>query len=356
MGLTLFQFSLDEKESHMSDSRLFWVDYARGLGIILVVYGHVLSGIYNADLGISPSFYVFTHNVIYSFHMPLFFFLSGLFVHQSLVKRGVQKFFVDKARFILYPYLIWSLLKGGIKIALLNFTNESAELSDLLAIWYLPLGHFWFLYVLVLMYIVYAVSLQIRMFYLQMLVVASLVLFFFPIDLKIASLDQFSANFLFFVFGVIYQKYSLDKLVNKKSFLYASVLIPCLFLTGAIFTFSKLNGLYSLHPAMVLPLSLMGIAAVVYISKYLAEKETLRVIKIFGFYSLAIYLAHTIFGSGIRIIMDKFMGLQNIGIHILAGMLVGIIVPVFLYQFSMKWNFPYLFELRRRLPKTSPTN
>lgn len=44
-----------------------WVDIAKGIGIILVVMGH-------ANCPEIP------HGIIYSFHMPLFFFLSGLFI------------------------------------------------------------------------------------------------------------------------------------------------------------------------------------------------------------------------------------------------------------------------------------
>nr|WP_276330832.1 acyltransferase family protein [Serratia inhibens] len=56
-----------------------WVDYAKGIGIILVVFDHVNRGLYSANIHLSESFYQLTDSVIYSFHIPLFFFLSGLF-------------------------------------------------------------------------------------------------------------------------------------------------------------------------------------------------------------------------------------------------------------------------------------
>ena len=48
--------------------RINYIDVARGIGILLVVMGH------NDFAAISP----FMHKFIYSFHMPLFFFLGGL--------------------------------------------------------------------------------------------------------------------------------------------------------------------------------------------------------------------------------------------------------------------------------------
>ena len=41
------------------------VDIAKGIGILLVVYGHLHNPI---------------NTFIYAFHMPLFFFLSGFFI------------------------------------------------------------------------------------------------------------------------------------------------------------------------------------------------------------------------------------------------------------------------------------
>jgi fucose 4-O-acetylase-like acetyltransferase len=40
------------------DDRAPWVDYAKGIGIILVVYGHVSRGLFNAGLEMSESTYL----------------------------------------------------------------------------------------------------------------------------------------------------------------------------------------------------------------------------------------------------------------------------------------------------------
>ncbi|MCF6277165.1 MAG: acyltransferase family protein [Anaerolineales bacterium] len=49
--------------------RIQYLDIAKGIGILLVVLAH-------NDLG---AYHPFLHQFIYSFHMPLFFFLSGMF-------------------------------------------------------------------------------------------------------------------------------------------------------------------------------------------------------------------------------------------------------------------------------------
>jgi len=58
-------------------SRLSWVDVAKGIGIILVVYGHIARGLVSAHLMPDDAVFRMVDSAIYSFHMPLFsFFLE----------------------------------------------------------------------------------------------------------------------------------------------------------------------------------------------------------------------------------------------------------------------------------------
>ena len=56
------------------EKRVESVDIAKGIGIVLVVMGH------NDFALISP----FAHELIYSFHMPMFFFMSGMFFRPDM--------------------------------------------------------------------------------------------------------------------------------------------------------------------------------------------------------------------------------------------------------------------------------
>ncbi|MDB5799946.1 MAG: acyltransferase 3 [Rhodocyclales bacterium] len=77
-----------------------WVDVAKGLGILLVVIGHVWNG--------TPKAF------IYMFHMPLFFFLSG---YLSTVRNDKGKFLADKSISLLIPYVAFVVLLGSREIA-----------------------------------------------------------------------------------------------------------------------------------------------------------------------------------------------------------------------------------------------
>lgn len=51
----------------MSKDRFLWLDTLKVMAIYLVVLGHIVSTTYQPDL----------KGIIYSFHMPLFFMISG---------------------------------------------------------------------------------------------------------------------------------------------------------------------------------------------------------------------------------------------------------------------------------------
>lgn len=89
--------------------RLVYIDILRAFAIFLVTLGHVTEyGGYGQGL---------LHGVIYSFHMPLFFAISGFVAmyglrgsDASLDFKGFLRYAFKKFRFILIPYLVWGLV------------------------------------------------------------------------------------------------------------------------------------------------------------------------------------------------------------------------------------------------------
>src|SRR5258706_10382589 len=64
--------------------RADWVDVAKGIGIVLVVFGHAVDGLLKARLADAGSGWAAAYFAVYTFHMPLFFLLAGLFVQERL--------------------------------------------------------------------------------------------------------------------------------------------------------------------------------------------------------------------------------------------------------------------------------
>ena len=104
----------DMLEPITSGTRSNVVDIVKGVAIILVVLGHTAQGMVHRGWW-DKSGAAFTHTFIYSFHMPAFFFVAGLFVTGSIAKRGSKHFAVDKMRTILYPYVLFALISVTIE-------------------------------------------------------------------------------------------------------------------------------------------------------------------------------------------------------------------------------------------------
>ena len=82
------------RESKTCNTRIEWVDLSKGIGILFVMYGHCY-------LEWKYCYW------IYSFHMALFFFLSGYTFHAD--KTNHTLFVIKKIKTILIPYLFFAV-------------------------------------------------------------------------------------------------------------------------------------------------------------------------------------------------------------------------------------------------------
>src|ERR1700744_1504535 len=123
--------------------RIAWIDVAKGIGISLVVFGHVERGLAAAHI-LQSSAWIAIDFYLYAFHMPLFMFIAGLNAPQSRDKPGFVK---RRGLSVAYPYLVWSLIQGSVQVVLAQYTNNPASWHDVAAILWHPISPFWFLYV-----------------------------------------------------------------------------------------------------------------------------------------------------------------------------------------------------------------
>lgn len=84
----------------MITKRIEWIDISKGIGAILVIIGHCV--------------YIggYVHNWIFSFHMQLFFIISGLFFTQSPFLSCVKK----KYKQLIVPYMVFCLIGFALSI------------------------------------------------------------------------------------------------------------------------------------------------------------------------------------------------------------------------------------------------
>lgn len=331
-------------ESHVLTEphpRLEWVDYAKGIGIILVVYGHVLRGIKDAAMGIFPEFFYYSDNIVYSFHMPLFFFLSGMFVNKSLSKG--KGFIGDKIKTIVYPYFLWSLISGGVQVLMSNYTTKGRQIEDLFVILHQPLGEYWFLYVLFLCYLLYAFLA--RFFSVYLIFSAAVAAYFLvpyvePWVLNVIKL--LLKNFVFFVLGALFVSLaSWEKSPKPSAWAVLAIIVVFFLLQAASFPAHIENFL-----TVELLLAVFGIFMVITASMALAQGRGVPVLRYIGSLSLPIYVSHVLAASGIRIVLSKFLHYNDVTVHAILGMTLGLLFPIFLVYLTRKINFPYLFVLK----------
>lgn len=122
----------------MNTKRITYLDFAKGIGILFVVLGHIEY--------ISEGLRGF----IASFHMPLFFIISGMLIaHKSEEKNDFKSTIVKKSKGILIPYFWFSLLYFFIdimnvvlnKIDMKTFTQNaisSVTFYGVSVLWFLP--------------------------------------------------------------------------------------------------------------------------------------------------------------------------------------------------------------------------
>jgi fucose 4-O-acetylase-like acetyltransferase len=308
-----------------------WVDYAKAFGIILVVYGHVARGIANAGIKGDESTYYLIDSIIYSFHMPLFFFLSGLFFVSSLKRRGAYPLFKNKLETILYPYVVWSILQGTVELILSNYTNGNVTITQIAALLWAPRAQFWFLYALFLVslvgIIIYA---KLSVEYYELVLVFAIIAYINRHELAFIPLTSFVLhNFVFFALGVVF--YQKKELVAK----YNDFILPVLFITFVTLQWYfhiQLNLLYTTEKYWLA--LLVAICSILFVSSLSISllRFKLKWLAFLGKASLGIYVMHILAGSGTRIILHKFLT-DDVLTHLVVGTAVGVLFPLMIITF-----------------------
>ncbi|GAX05144.1 fucose 4-O-acetylase [Secundilactobacillus pentosiphilus] len=314
------------------NERIDWVDVAKGLGILLVIYGHAIGGIMNSSgVQISRALYD-TYNVIYGFHMPLFFFLSGLFA-SKWVQREWHLAFKQKALTLVIPYFIWTFITGTVMAISKRFTNSGLGFRNVLWSPIAPFSEYWFLYVLFFSFVIYYFG--IRIIGKSGLFSLAIVLFFLrPFIYHFWIFDAFSLDFLFFMVGTaILQRKSLKRflLVSKVKF-FCSILIFIFVNIIYVKVLSFDNYLFGSY-FKIFTIS-VGILFAIYLSQFIVKSRWLNnAVSYLGRCSMAIYVMHLIPIAGSRIVAIKFLKVSNtfglsiiISIIALVTCLVGYII------------------------------
>ena len=139
-------------------NRIRWIDTARCLGLCLILFCHI------------PPRYGSFHDLIYCFHVPLFFLLSGIFLKDDISLNGIRRSF----KRLIIPYFIYNiilqlilciytLIHGGHPLPGLIASTMGALIgsSKVESPWHLLVGPSWFPPALFIARIVAQISIRI---------------------------------------------------------------------------------------------------------------------------------------------------------------------------------------------------
>lgn len=344
--------------SVLQKSRLAWVDYLRGIAIILVVYRHVLLGIQNSGMTL-PTAWLNANIMFFSFRMPLFFILSGIFISGSLKKKTLGRIIYSKFELLLYPYFIWATIQITIQLFASHWINAHRSPKDYLEIFYQPanIDQFWYLPALfnsTLVYLLTKTKLKLRG-WMQLLL--GLALFFLsPFCRQVSMMSNWMEYYIFFAIGDTFSTWFFhDKFQSFIRYRFTVLyLLPVFIVTQYLYLRLYLaSPTHDVQLVFFLPIALYGCLTMCALAYRLQSWDILRFLRVLGFHSLYIYVMHVIVAACVRVILTKIFGIHEPLILLFAGIVFAPTIPVMIYNlFIFEKPLYFLFALRR-YPKSS---
>ncbi|MFV0280370.1 MAG: acyltransferase family protein [Rhodoblastus sp.] len=301
----------------MSAQRQVWQDRAKGIGIVLVVFGHAMRGLTGAHIAPDTPAIQAVDYTLYLFHMPLFFLLAGLNVERS-ARKGAQSFLRDKLHTIVWPYLLWSIAQGLVLVRLSGAVNIPLTYGDLARILWAPISQFWFLYALMVCHLAYLAFRGRKAILLPLAAIgfaASPLAPFLPAKILF--------NFTFYALGLLVAPQIADWLARLSS---PRVLAFVCAGFGALVVAGLQTGIAFDNP-LSLPAALAGIALTLLVSSLLHGRVG-QVAEIVGRMSMTIYILHLFAAGGARVVMQKLGVPADVVVYAVATTFVGIAVPM----------------------------
>lgn len=325
--------------------RQAWIDIARAVALVLVVAGHTERGLVAAGLipvATADGF----DRAIYSFHIPLFFVISGLLFAQSIRQHPFMLSWKIRTLRLAKPCLVWSIVLLGLIVLAADLANTPVSPGDALAgvllLPFQPVSIFWFLYTLLICMCVSGLAVEYWHFTPIKLLFWSFVLHLVYL-IWLSGLQtgiglqfvRFGEHQLYFAAGFFLAPSILSNettlLGNWKSpkFIGAfAVLMAACFLAAAI-VLIEFN--LSYHSAIGTLAALSASAAILgacYLSIKIGNWTAPTTVLTISSETLAIFCMHVPFIAAARLAMVH-LGITSAAVHLLAGTVIGLSGPLF---------------------------
>lgn len=272
----------------MAASRIAWVDYAKGICIILVVMMHAVT-----SYAVLVPGWTWLHNVVefaFPFRMPDFFLIAGLFLSRTI--DGPLKDYIDKkVVHFLYFYILWLAIQMAVVELDVLVADPIEFVRQFLFALIEPYQTMWFVHMLAIFYIVTRLIRKIPVAF--VFAGAALLQTFYHAGFETGwgVIDRFMDRYLYFYVGYACAPVIFD--FAAKAGKRAIVTVPLLIGWGVL-NWTMIQ--YDLHesPLTSIVMAFMGAAAVVATGSLLSRTKIGEPVRYAGANSIVVYLTFVI--------------------------------------------------------------
>lgn len=328
--------ALSAPSAPLAPERIDWVDYAKGICIIMVVMMHSVLGVEAAagQTGFMHLLVAFAK----PFRMPDFFLISGLFL-SVVIDRDWRTYLDRKVVHFAYFYLLWVTIQFGFKAPSFAAETNWTHVGFLyLESFIEPFGTLWFIYLLPVFFVVTKATRRLPPFLiwgvLALLETAH-------IATGWTVIDEFCARFVYFYSGYLFADYvfALSDRARAR---------PALALAGlalwALINASLVASGCSEWPLISLTLGFAGACAIITIGTLLAQAHWLNFLRFCGEHSIVIYLAFFLPMAATRTLLLRAGLVHDIGTISLVVTIAGVVGALALWRMALMAGANFLFE------------
>jgi uncharacterized membrane protein YcfT len=316
--------------------RIDWVDYAKGICIIMVVMMHSVLGV---ELAAGKT--GFMHVLVAfakPFRMPDFFLISGLFL-PLVIDRDWRTYLDRKVVHFAYFYVLWVTIQFGFKAPAFAAETSWSHAGFLyLESFIEPFGTLWFIYLLPVFFVVTKATRQMPP--LAIWTIAAL-LEALHIVTGWTVIDEFCARFVYFYSGYLFADYvfALSDRARANPRLALAALALWAIIDGGL----VMSG-FSESPLISLILGLAGACAIVTSATLLARMQWLTALRFCGEHSIVIYLAFFLPMAATRTLLLRAGPFHDVGTISLIVSIAGVVGALLLWRIALKGGAKFLFE------------
>lgn len=316
--------------------RVDWVDYAKGICIVMVVMMHSTLGVEKAagEIGWLHHFVDFAR----PFRMPDFFLISGLFLSR-IIGRDWRTFLDRRVFHFVYFYALWVTIQFVVRApGIATESGLSGVVREYLFAYIEPFGTLWFIYLLPIFALTTRITRRVPPFAIFLI---AAVLESLKIDTGWTVIDEFAARYVYFFTGYWLATYvfALARNVQAWPKLAAAGLLAWALLDG----FLVAAGV-SAKPGVSLFLGGIGALAVVSIAALLAKAQRFGALRYAGENSIVVYLAFFLPMAITRTAFLKLGLIHDLGTVSLVVTAVATITPLLFYILVVGTRASFLFE------------